>query len=391
MKAQEIQERDRQYVANTYARFDLVLERGKGATLYDVQGKAYIDLGSGIGVNSLGYGDEGWVRAVTKQAGKLAHTSNLYYTEPCGKLAELICQRTGMDKVFFANSGAEANEGAIKCARKAAKEKHPERSVILSLKNSFHGRTLATLSATGQESFHQHFGPFPAGFRYAPANDFEGTVEQLKEDVCAVMVELIQGEGGVMPLDVGYVQAVERLCKERGILLIVDEVQTGVGRTGKFLCCEHYHLHPDIVTLAKGLGGGLPIGAVVMDKTCSFALGAGDHGSTFGGNPIACAGGIEVVERLDDALLDAVTEKGNYLRETLGKLTNVQSVDGIGMMLGIELREGIAAKEVVTRAIEKGVIPLTAKNKVRLLPPLVISWKELEEAAVILGECIQSF
>ena len=390
MNRQQIKEGAEKYLANTYGRFDLVLERGKGATVQDTEGKEYIDLGSGIGVNSLGFADEGWVREVTKQIGKLAHTSNLYYSAPCVQLAEALCTRTGMQKVFFCNSGAEANEGAIKAARKYSRDRYGAgRHTIVSLQNSFHGRTMATLSATGQDVFHKNFDPFLEGFRFAPAGDTEGTLAMLSEDVCAVMLELIQGEGGVVPLDAAYVGAVSDYCRAHDILLIVDEVQTGIGRTGKLLCCEHYDLKPDIVTLAKGLGGGLPIGAALFGEKCQDTLGPGDHGSTFGGNPAVCAGALEVLSRLDESALEEITAKGNYLREKLGALPAVQSVTGLGLMVGLLPAEGLNAREIVERAIAKGAIPLTAKNKVRLLPPLTISWEELERAAAILAEAFE--
>lgn len=390
MNAQQIKEGAGKYLANTYGRFDLVLERGKGATVLDAEGKEYIDLGSGIGVNSLGFADEGWVREVTKQLGKLAHSSNLYYTAPCVQLAEALCTRTGMQKVFFCNSGAEANEGAIKAAKKYSRDRYGAgRHTIVCLQNSFHGRTMATLSATGQDVFHQHFDPFLEGFCFAPAGDIEGTLRLLSENACAVMLELIQGEGGVVPLDAGYVQAVSDYCRAHDILILVDEVQTGIGRTGRLLCCEHYGLMPDIVTLAKGLGGGLPIGAVLFGEKCGDTLGPGDHGSTFGGNPAVCAGALEVLSRLDEGALQEIEAKGQYLREKMGALPGVQSVTGLGLMVGLLPAEGLSARGIVERAIAKGAIPLTAKNKVRLLPPLTISWEELERAAAILAEAFE--
>lgn len=392
MDVQKIKQADAQYVAHTYARFDVVADHGKGAHVFDAEGKEYIDLSSGIGVNSLGVADEGWLRAVTGQLSKLSHLSNLYYTEPCTKLAEMLCTRTGMDKVFFCNSGAEANEAAIKAARKYSSDKYGAgRHTIISLQNSFHGRTMATLSATGQDVFHQHFNPFLEGFVFVPAGDLPALEKAMDQGVCAVMIELIQGEGGVMPLEKTFVEQTAALCKERDILLIVDEVQTGVGRTGKLLCCEHYHLHPDIVTLAKGLGGGLPIGAALFAGTCSSAFGPGDHGSTFGGNPAVCAGAVEILSRLDDAMLEEVTKKGAFLREKLCACQNVEGVDGIGLMLGIRLREGIASRAVVEKLLGMGVIALTAKAKVRLLPPLVITWEDCEKAASVLAQCIDSF
>ncbi|WP_300755556.1 aspartate aminotransferase family protein [uncultured Brachyspira sp.] len=384
----------KKYAANTYARFNLVLESGNGAKLKDIEGKEYIDLGSGIGVNSIGYGNKSWINAVNNQAKTLQHTSNLYYNKPYIDLAKKLCSITKYDKVFFCNSGAEANEAAIKCARKysfdkyANNDKEYKRNKIVALKNSFHGRTMATLSATGQEVFHNYFFPFLEGFSFAEANNYEDTVSKLEDNACAVIMELIQGEGGVIPLDKEYVQKIKKYCEENDILFIVDEVQTGVGRTGKFLCSEHFGIKPDITTLAKGLGGGLPIGAVLMDKTCSNVFNNGDHGSTFGANPIVASGALEVLNIIDKDLLKEVSKKSKYIKDKLMKLDNVESVDGIGLMLGIKLKEGLNAKEIVEKCITKGAIPLTAKTKIRLLPPLTITDKELEKAVSILCECI---
>lgn len=384
----------KKYAANTYARFDLVLESGNGAKLKDIEGKEYIDLGSGIGVNSIGYGNKSWINAVNNQAKTLQHTSNLYYTKPYIDLAKKLCSITKYDKVFFCNSGAEANEAAIKCARKysfdkyANNDKEYKRNKIVTLKNSFHGRTMATLSATGQEVFHNFFFPFLEGFSFAEANNYEDTVSKLEDNACAIMMELIQGEGGVIPLDKEYVQKIKKYCEENDILFIVDEVQTGVGRTGKFLCSEHFGIKPNITTLAKGLGGGLPIGAMLMDKTCSNVFNNGDHGSTFGANPIVASGALEVLNIIDKDLLKEINKKSKYIKDKLMKLDNVESVDGIGLMLGIKLKEGLNAKEIVEKCISKGAIPLTAKTKIRLLPPLTITDKELEKAVSILCECI---
>ena len=384
----------KKYVANTYARFDLVLESGNGAKLKDIEGKEYIDLGSGIGVNSIGYSNKSWINAVNSQAKTLQHTSNLYYNKPYIDLAKKLCSITKYDKVFFCNSGAEANEAAIKCARKysfdkyANNDKEYKRNKIVTLKNSFHGRTMATLSATGQEVFHNYFFPFLEGFSFAEANNYEDTVSKLEDNACAIMMELIQGEGGVIPLDKEYVQNIKKYCEENDILFIVDEVQTGVGRTGKFLCSEHFGIKPDITTLAKGLGGGLPIGAMLMSKTCSNVFNNGDHGSTFGANPIVASGALEVLNIIDKDLLKEVSKKSKYIKDKLMKLDNVESVDGIGLMLGIKLKEGLNAKEIVEKCISKGAIALTAKTKIRLLPPLTITDKELEKAVSILCECI---
>lgn len=382
--------KSKKYVANTYARFDLLLESGNGSKLKDFDGKEYIDLGSGIGVNSLGYNNKNWIKAINNQLNKLQHTSNLYYNKPYIKLAEKLCSITKFDKVFFANSGAEANESAIKCARKYSFVKCGKgRSNIVSLKNSFHGRTMATISATGQDVFHNFFFPFLEGFLFAEANNLEDTISKLKNNSCAIIMELIQGEGGVIPLNKEYVKAVREYCDKNDILIIIDEVQTGVGRTGKFLCSEHYNLKADIITLAKGLGGGLPIGAMLMNKKCSDTFTAGDHASTFGANPVICAGALEILKTLDKNFLKEITKKGKYIKDNLKKLDNVKSVDGIGLMLGIELKEGLNAREIVEKCISKGIIPLTAKNKIRLLPPLNISKKDLEKAIRILSEVLK--
>ena len=384
----------KKYVANTYGRFDVVLESGKNAELTDIEGKKYIDLGSGIGVNSVGYGNEKWINAVINQAKTLQHTSNLYYNKPYINLAEKLCSITKYDKVFFCNSGAEANEAAIKCARKysfnkyADNNKEYKRNKIVTLKNSFHGRTMATISATGQDVFHNFFFPFLEGFSFAEANNYDETIEKLKDNACAVIMELIQGEGGVIPLDKEYVQKIKEYCEKNDILFIVDEVQTGVGRTGKFLCSEHFNIEPDITTLAKGLGGGLPIGAMLMNKKCSDVFVPGDHASTFGANPVVASGALEVLKIIDENLLKEVEKKSQYIKEKLIKLNNVESVDGIGLMLGVGLKNGLNAREVVEKCISKGVIPLTAKNKIRLLPPLTITDEELEKAVSILCECL---
>ncbi len=383
----------KKYVANTYARFNVLLESAKDAKLKDINAKEYIDLGSGIGVNSIGYGNKNWINAVTNQLKTLQHTSNLYYNKPYIDLAKQLCSITKYDKVFFANSGAEANEAAIKCARKYSFNKYSKdgeykRNKIVTLKNSFHGRTMATISATGQDVFHNFFFPFLEGFDFAEANNYDDTIEKLKDNACAVMMELIQGEGGVIPLDKEYVQKIKKYCEENDILFIVDEVQTGVGRTGKFLCSEHFGIKPDITTLAKGLGGGLPIGAMLMNKKCSDVFVPGDHASTFGANPVAAAGALEVLKTIDKNLLKDVSKKSKYIKDKLIKLNNVESVDGMGLMLGIGLKNGLNAREVVEKCISKGAIPLTAKNKIRLLPPLTITDKELEKAVSILCECI---
>ena len=371
--------KDKAYVANTYGRFPVAIKEGKGSLCKDFDGKEYIDFSSGIGVNSLGFCNDGWVSAVTKQLTTLQHISNLYYTEPCVNAAELLCKKTGMKKVFFSNSGAESNEGAIKCARKYSYMKYGEgRNKVITLVNSFHGRTVTTLSATGQEVFHKYFFPFTEGFEYVPANDIEALEKSLDGSVCAVMMELIQGEGGVMPLDKTYVKEVEALCKEKDIILIIDEVQTGVGRTGKLFCFQNYDITPDVVTTAKGIGGGLPLGCVMFSEKTENVLTAGDHATTFGGNPVAAAGAEYILNTMDDAFLDEVKAKGEYMREKILKMPHVVGIDGLGLMMGIRLDEDKVSAEVVKKGIEKGVLLLTAKAKVRLLPPLNITYDEID-------------
>ena len=316
---------DNDYILHTYGRSQVVLAEGEGMTARDADGKSYLDFTSGIGVNSLGYCHPAWVRAVADQAATLQHTSNLYYTAPDGKLAKKLCRRTGLDAVFFGNSGAEANEGAIKCARKYSVDTYGEsRNKVITLVNSFHGRTLATLTATGQDVFHHDFGPFPGNFDYVPAGDFAALEKAADKDTCAVMMELVQGEGGVVALDADYVARVAAFCREKDILVIVDEVQTGVGRTGKFLACEHFDLHPDIVTLAKGLGGGLPIGAVLMNKKVADHMKPGSHGSTFGGNPVCCAGALAVLDEMDDDFLANVNERAGPAARRAGQAAPCQ-------------------------------------------------------------------
>ena len=381
-------QQDSKYIAGTYARYDLEAVKGKGARCWDVNGKEYIDFTSGIGVNSLGFCDEDWAAAVSSQAQKLQHISNLYYTQPMEDLAQGLCQRTGMNKVFFCNSGAEANEGAIKTARKYSFDHYGKgRHKIVALENSFHGRTITTLSATGQAVFHQYFDPFTDGCLFAKANDIQDIKSKLSPDVCAVMVELIQGEGGVVPLREDFVREIAALCKEKDLLLIVDEVQTGMGRTGKLLCCEHYAIKPDIVTLAKGLGGGLPIGAVLLGEKCENTLGAGDHGTTYGGDPVACAGANVVLKKLDENLLEQISQKGACLKSRLLACKKVERVDGKGMMLGIAMK-GKDSKQTAKECLERGLVVLTAKTKLRLLPPLNISREELEKGLAVLEEVL---
>ncbi len=380
---------DKQYVANTYARFPLQLVKGKGSLVYDEQGKAYIDLGTGIAVNSFGVADKAWKKAVKKQLGKIQHTSNLYYSEPCALLAKALCERTGLDKVFFSNSGAEANECAVKAARKYGEvNKGKEYYTIITLKNSFHGRTITTLSATGQEVFHEHFTPMTEGFVHATANDIEEMKSLLAANkCCGIFLELVQGEGGVTPLDKEYVKEVEKLAKEEDVLLMIDEVQTGNGRTGSLYAFEQYDITPDVVTTAKGLGGGLPIGATMLGEKAALLFTAGLNGSTFGGNPIAAAGAISVLQRIDEKLLAEVRAKSEYIRSELGNAKGVKSVSGLGLMLGIEVEKD--ANEVIFKCMERGVLVIKAKHKLRLLPALNIPMEQLKKAIKIVKECIE--
>lgn len=375
---------DKQYVANTYARFPVEIISGKGSVLTDTDGKNYIDMGSGIAVTSFGQGDEVWLQAVIEQLGKVQHTSNLYYTEPCARLAQLLCEKTGLKKVFFGNSGAEANECAIKAARKYTQDKKgTEYSTIITLENSFHGRTLTTLAATGQEHYHELFNPLTPGFVHTPANDFEALKTlALQEKTAGIMMEIVQGEGGVIALDADFVKAVAAFCEEEDIILIIDEVQTGNGRTGAMYAYMHYGITPDVVTTAKGLGGGLPIGACLLGEKTQSVLGFGDHGSTFGGNPVCCAGAVSIVERMDDVFFAKVTEKSNRIFNALQGAKGVKSVSGLGLMIGIETEK--EAKDVVAVCMEKGVLCLTAKTKVRLLPALNIPDEMLDEAIEII-------
>jgi len=381
----EIQAKDKQYVAGTYARFPVTIDHGHGSEVFDTDGNRYIDMGSGIGVTALGIADEGWVAAVTAQLSAVQHMSNLYYTAPCADLAERLCTRTGMDKVFFSNSGAEANECAVKIARKYAAESG--RHTILTLENSFHGRTLTTLAATGQEHFHTLFQPLTPGFVHTPANDIAALRAAVEEYApAAVLIECVQGEGGVLPLEEDFVAELARLAAARDMLLMVDEVQTGNGRTGALYAYMHYGITPDVVTTAKGLGGGLPIGATLMSRKVSAVLGAGDHGSTYGGNPVAAAGACHVLDRLDDTLLAAVREKAAHAVARLTGARGIKAVTGKGLMLGIETEK--PAAEVVRACMERGMLCLTAKTKVRLLPALTIPQELLDEALdVLLGVC----
>ena len=391
MQTEKVIRRDLKYIMHTYNRSPLVLERGMGMTAYDAEGNAYLDFTSGIGVNSLGYCHPAWVAAVAEQAGRLQHTSNLYYTAPDAKLAKRLCRRTGMDQVFFGNSGAEANEGAIKCARKYSVTTFgPDRNKVLTLVNSFHGRTLATLTATGQDVFHRDFGPFPGNFAYVAANDFDALKAAADDTVCAVMMEMVQGEGGVVALDPDYVHQVESFCRERDILIVVDEVQTGVGRTGTFLACQHYGLKPDIVTLAKGLGGGLPIGAVLTTAKVGAAMGPVSHGSTFGGNPVVCAGACAVLDTMDDDFMKNVNDRAVQLRAGLAALPHVTSVTGLGLMVGVAFEEGIQAADVRTACEHAGLLVLTAKDRLRLLPPLILTEQDVTTALNILAGVLEN-
>lgn len=384
-----VKEKDQYYIANTYARFPIEIVSGKGSTVVDRDGKEYIDMGSGIAVNIFGMCDEEWTSAVAKQLSVCQHTSNLYYSEPCVKLAELLCEKTGMKKVFFGNSGAEANEGAIKTARKYAfQKKGKECYKILTLNNSFHGRTITTLAATGQDVFHNDFLPLTDGFVYTDANDVEMLKKVVSENkLAAIMFETVQGEGGVVPLTQEFVDAINDICEKEDILMIVDEVQTGNGRTGKLFGYMHYGITPDIVTTAKGLGGGLPIGAVIMGEKTKDVLTSGTHGSTFGGNPVSCAGAVNVISRLTYGFLEEVNRKSKYIVNELKNADGVKSVTGLGLMLGIETEKD--ASEVIKICQENGVLPIKAKNKVRLLPPLNITDDELIKAISVIKKAVK--
>ena len=383
-------ELDSKYIANTYARFPIVLERGKGSLVWDSEGREYIDMGSGIAVNAFGLADGQWMAAVTEQLGRLQHSSNLYYTVPDALLAEQLCERTGMKKVFFGNSGAEANECAIKCARKYAADKYgaDKRYKIVTLVNSFHGRTVTTLAATGQDEYHQDFQPLTPGFLYAPANDCEALKALVEGDdaIAAIMFELVQGEGGVLPLTQEFVQCIADICRAKDILMVCDEVQTGNGRIGTLYAWMQYGIVPDIMTTAKGLGGGLPIGACLMGEKCENTLTPGSHGSTFGGNPAVCAGALNILSRIDDSLLAEVKAKSEYIVNALTGAKGVESVAGLGLMLGIKTVKPL--NDVVTACRENGVLVLTAHGKLRLLPALNIPMELVEKAvAVIKAAC----
>ena len=391
MTSQQIKDLTHQYIMTTYGRFPVAIDHGQGATLYDPEGNAYIDFTSGIGVCDLGYGYQPWADAIAAQAKKLGHVSNLFYTEPAARLAETLCKRTGESCVFFANGGGEANEGMIKLARKYSFDKYGKgRATIITLNNSFHGRTITTLMATGQEVFHNYFFPFTEGFRYADANDMASLEAAAGDDVCAVMMELVQGEGGVLPLDVEYVQAVKKLCEERDWLLLVDEVQTGVGRTGKLFAFQQYGVLPDVVSFAKGIAGGLPMSGIMANEKCRNVLGPGTHATTFGANPVCAAAGLVVQETLTDAFLEDVQAKGTYLRNRIEALNLpcFGPTRGMGLMIGIEVKDGFNKSEIANKLIENGLLVLTAGPGMRLLPPLVITKEEMDQGLAIMKKAL---
>lgn len=386
MTHEELVALDHQYVLQTYGRFDVDIDHGEGATLWDLGGKRYIDFTSGIGVASVGYANERWAAAITEQALKLGHISNLFYSQPYALLAERLCKRGGMSGAFFANSGAEANEGMIKTARKYSFDKYGKgRGTILTLKNSFHGRTVTTLAATGQDVFHNYFFPFTEGFRFADPT-LDGVGEVAGHDVCAVMVELIQGEGGVLPLDAAFIRELAALCDDRDWLLLVDEVQTGVGRTGSLFAYQQYGVTPDVVSFAKGIAGGLPMGGFLVNEKCRGVLTPGTHATTFGGNPICANAACTVLDILDDDALRAVREKGDYLRKNIEAMGGcVAGTRGLGLMIGVGLKEGFVNREVAAKLMDAGLLVLTAgNNMIRLLPPLTISQEEMDAGLAIL-------
>ena len=387
MTFEEIRAVDEQYVMHSYGRFPAAIDHGKNATVWDVEGKEYIDFTSGIGVCCLGYGNEAWAKSIYDQAMKLGHISNLFYSEPYIRVAEKLCKRTGMSNVFFANSGAESNEGMIKLARKYSFDKYGKgRGTVITLNKSFHGRTITTLAATGQDVFHNYFFPFTEGFRHADANDMDALESVAGHDVCAVMMELIQGEGGVLPLDKEYVQKVAELCAQRDWLLLIDEVQTGVGRTGSLFAFQQYGIQPDVVSFAKGIAGGLPFGGIMANEKCAGVFTPATHATTFGGNPIAAAAAATVLDKLDDDMLAQVTEKGNYLREQIEalELPCLGSTRGMGLMIGIEVKGDKTNKELAAKLIANGLLCLTAGPGLRLLPPLTITKEEMDKGVAIM-------
>ena len=391
MNFEEIKSLEEQYVIHTYARHPVAIDHGKGSTLWDTEGKEYIDFTAGIAVTALGHGDEGWVKAVSEQAAKLGHISNIYYTQPYAEVAQKLCTRTGMSKAMFGNSGAEANEAMIKLARKYSYDKYGKgRGTIITLHNSFHGRTITTLAATGQDKFHDYFFPFTEGFRYADANDLDSIDAVAGHDVCGIMFELVQGEGGVLPLDKEFVQAVANLCAKRDWLLLIDEVQTGVGRTGSLFAFQQYGIQPDVVSFAKGIAGGLPFGGIMVNEKCAEVFTPGTHGTTFGGNPVAAAAANYVLDTLDDNFLLQVQEKGDYLR------SQIESMDipclgqtrGMGLMIGIEVKGEKTNRELAAKLLQHGLMCLTAGPGLRLLPPLVITKEEMDKGLAIMKEAL---
>lgn len=381
-----------EYLMNTYSRTPVVLVKGENARCSGADGEGYIDFTSGIGVNSLGFCDAEWAKAVAQQAATLNHTSNIFYSEPCIKLAKRLAELTGLAKTFFANSGAEANEGMIKLARKRSFDKYGKgRSRIITLKNSFHGRTISTLSATGQDVFHNYFFPFTEGFSYAEANDIESVKTLWGDDVCGMLIEVVQGEGGIIPLDHGFVKAVETLCREKDAALLVDEVQAGIGRTGTLFAYQQYDIQPDVVSFAKGIGGGLPLGGFIANAEYADVLTPGTHGTTFGGNPITCAGALTVLSRVSDpAFLAAVKEKGDYIRKRVLAMPHVTDVSGLGLMLGISLSCETSAAELAKVCAQNGLLILTAKTKLRILPPLNIPYEDIDAGLSILEDVLSS-
>ena len=392
MNFNEIKALDESYVVQTYGRNQVAIDHGHGATLWDTGGKEYIDFTSGIGVCSLGYANEAWAKAIYEQAMKVGHISNLFYTEPYAKLASKLVPAAGMAAAFFGNSGAEANEGMIKVARKYSYDKYGEgRAVIITLKNSFHGRTITTLKATGQDHFHEFFFPFTEGFRYAEANSMDSLMAAAGDDVCGVMMELIQGEGGVNPLRQDYIQAVAKLCAEKDWLLLVDEVQTGVGRTGTMFAYQQFGIQPDVISFAKGIAGGLPFGGFMTNEKCRAVLKAGDHGSTFGGNPMAAAAANVVMDTLTPEFLAQVTEKGQYLRDGIASLSSpiVSGIRGMGLMIGVGV-QGMTHKELKDKLMAAGLLCLTAgKDTLRLLPPLSITTEEIDKGLEIMAQVMK--
>ena len=387
MTFEEIQALDQQYVIHTYNRFPVAIDHGQGATVWDVEGKEYIDFGAGIGVCSLGHGNQKWVQAITDQASRLGHISNLYYAQPYVQVAQKLCTRTGMSKAMFANSGAEANEAMIKLARKRSFDKYGKgRGTILTLHNSFHGRTITTLAATGQDKFHNYFFPFTEGFRYADADDLDSVEAVAGHDVCAVMVELVQGEGGVLPLSRQFVQELAELCQKRDWLLLADEVQSGMGRTGTLFAFQQYGVRPNVVSFAKGIAGGLPFGGIMVGESCQDVFTPGTHGTTFGGNPIAAAAACCVLDTMDDAFLLQVQEKGDYLRSQIESmdLPCLGATRGLGLMIGVEVKGEKTNQELAAKLVQHGLLCLTAGPDLRLLPPLVITREELDKGLAIM-------